>query len=166
MREEVVELVVDSVKKAGIKTIVSLPESKFKELYPVLAADKDFNYIMVTNEGEGVSIAAGAWLAGKKAVMIMENAGLRVATEPLARLGLSHGIPVMMIMCYTGDIGERNWWGIPHGITMEPLLQAMRIPYIVVRKTEDVADAIVRAAKHINVSLYHVAVILTGDVVA
>ena len=166
MREENVQLVLEGLKEAGVEVIVSLPESKFKELYPVLATDKDFRYIMVTNEAEGVSIAAGAWAAGKKPIMIMENAGFRVALEPLARLGLTHGIPVMMVMCYTGDIGERNWWGIAHGQTMEPLLQAMNIPYIVVRKREDVKDALKRAMSHISVSLYHVVVILCGEVVA
>ncbi len=166
MREDAVNLVIESLKEAEVEAIVTLPESKFKELYPALYRDKDFDYIMVTNEAEGVGIAAGYWAGGKKAVMLMENAGLRVAMEPLARLGLTHGIPVMMIMCYTGDIGERNWWGIAHGQTMEPLLDAMNIPYIVVRKKEDVKDAITRAAKHIHVSLYHVAVILAGEVVA
>ncbi|MEL7567347.1 MAG: thiamine pyrophosphate-binding protein [Dehalobacterium sp.] len=166
MKEDAVNLVVEGLKEAGVETIVTLPESKFKELYPVLYNDPDFRYIMVTNEGEGVSIAAGAWAAGKKAVMIMENAGFRVAIEPLARFGQTHGIPVMMIMCYTGDIGERNWWGITHGQTMEPLLKALNIPYIVVRKKDEVKDALKRAMNHISVSLYHVAVILTGEVVA
>lgn len=166
MKEDAVNLVVEGLKEAGVEVIVTLPESRFKELYPVLYKSKDFRYIMVTNEAEGVSIAAGAWAAGKKAIMLMENAGLRVAMEPLARLGLTHGIPVMMVMCYTGDIGERNWWGIAHGQTMEPLLQAMNIPYIVVRKKDEVKDALKRAMSHISVSLYHVAVIIAGEVVA
>lgn len=165
MQEKNVKLVQEALKEAGVEAIVTLPESKFKELYPVLAKDPDFEYIPVTNEGEGVSIAAGFWLGGKKAVMIMENAGFRVAIEPLARLGQTHGIPVLMIMCYTGDIGERNWWGITHGLTMEPLLEAMRIPYIVVRKADEVKDAIKRAVNHISVSLYHTAIILCGEVV-
>lgn len=158
------ELVKEALKEAGVEVIVTLPESNFKELYPALAQDPDFRYIPVTNEGEGVSIAAGCWLGGKKAIMLMENAGLRVALEPLARLGMTHGIPVLMILCNTGDIGERNWWGIAHGKTTKPLLQAMQIPYIEVRKVDEVKDAIKRAVNHISVSLYHVALILGGEV--
>jgi len=166
MKQDAVRLVVEAMKEAGIGTVVTLPESKFKELYPVLHTDPDFRYIMVTNEAEGAGIAAGCWAAGKKAVLLMENAGLRVAMEPLARLGQTHGIPVLMVMCYTGEIGERNWWGISHGQTMEPLLQAMHIPYIVVRKKDELKDAFRRASTHISVSLYHVALILTGEVTA
>ena len=55
--------------------------------------------------------------------------------------------------------------GITHGLTMEPLLEAMRIPYIVVRKADEVKDAIKRAVNHISVSLYHTAIILCGEVV-
>ena len=165
MKKKALDIVLEGFKEAGVEVIVTLPESKFKEMYPVLYRGNDFRYIMVTNEAEGVSIAAGSWLAGKRSIMLMENAGLRVAIEPLSRLGLTHGIPVMMVMCYTGDIGERNWWGIAHGQTTEPLLKALNIPYIIVRKLDEVKDALKRAMDHISVSLYHVAVILAGEVV-
>lgn len=164
MKEEVAKLVRDGLKEAGIDTIIALPDSRLKELYPLLAADPEFRYIPVTNEGEGVSIAAGFWLGGKNPIMIMENAGFRVACEPLARLGLTHGIPVLMILSDVGMIGERNWWGIGHGITMEPLLKAMRIPYLMVKYKDEVAEAIKKSKLHIATSLYHVAIILTGEI--
>ena len=40
------------------------------------------------NEGVGFSVCAGAWLGGKKPVLIMENSGLRVAAEYIARISL------------------------------------------------------------------------------
>jgi len=164
MKEKSVKLVIESLKEAGINTIVILPDSRFKELYPALASDPYFRYIPVTNEGEGVAIAAGVMLGGRGAVMLMENSGLRVAIETLSRLGHTHEIPVFMIMSYVGDIGERNWWGITHGLNMVSLLQAMHIPYIIVRKDDEIKDAIVRAKHHTAVSKYHVAVVLSGEV--
>jgi sulfopyruvate decarboxylase subunit alpha len=98
-----------------------------------------------------------------RAVLLMENSGLRVATEALARVGLTYGIPVFMIMSHRGDIGEVNWWGIAHSLTMEPLLQAMRIPYTIVRDEQQIKPAIKRGIEHITVSLYHMAVVLSGD---
>jgi len=164
MKENAVKLVIESLKEAGVNTIVTLPDSKFKELYPALASDPYFRYIPVTNEGEGVGIAAGVMLGGRGAVMLMENSGLRVAIESLSRLGHTHEIPVFMIMSYIGDIGEKNWWGITHGLNMVSLLHAMHIPYIIVRKNDEVKDAIVRAKRHTAVSKYHVAVVLSGEV--
>lgn len=36
MREEMAELVRDGLKEAGIDTIITLPDSRLKELYPLL----------------------------------------------------------------------------------------------------------------------------------
>ncbi|MBK1452278.1 hypothetical protein, partial [Klebsiella variicola] len=84
--------------------------------------------------GEGAGICGGVFLSGKRAVLVMENSVLRAAIEPLARMGLGGGIPVVMLMSYRGELGENNWWAIPHGQTMEPLLAAMRIPYRVITR--------------------------------
>jgi len=164
MKEQAVNLIVESLKEAQIKNIVTVPDSRFKELYPALASDPYFRYIPVTNEGEGVSITAGIMLGGKGAVMLMENSGFRVAIEALSRLGYTHEIPVFMIMSFVGDIGERNWWGVNHGLNMVPLLEAMRIPFIIVRKNEEVKDAILRGKHHTSVSKYHVAIVMAGEV--
>lgn len=164
MKDSSVQLIIEGLKEAGINTIVTVPDSRFKELYPALANDPYFRYILVTNELEGVSVVAGVMLGGRGAVMLMENSGLRVAIEALSRLGYTHQIPVFMMMSYVGDIGEINWWGINHGLNMKPLLEAMRIPYTVVRKDEEIKDTIIRSKYHAKVSKYHVAVILSGEV--
>ncbi len=164
MKDSALREVVEGFKEIGIETVCALPESRFKELYRELSRSPDFTYVPVTNEGEGVSIAGGVGLTGRRAVMVMENSGLRVACEALARLGLTHGIPVMMMMPYAGDFGEQYSWGIAHGITMEPLLKSLRIPYFIVRREEDIRGTLVRAQRHMNSSRYHVAVILGREV--
>jgi sulfopyruvate decarboxylase subunit alpha len=154
------------LKDAGVKIVCTLPDSYLKPVYQKVSQDPEFEHVPVTNEGEGASIAAGVWLTGRRAALIMENSGLRVATESLARLGLTHGIPVVMFMSYRGDVGEDQWYAIPHGITMEPLLQALRIPYVIVRKEEEIAQSILNAYKTADNSKYHVAVVFGGEVVA
>ncbi len=111
MRTEAVQLAMEGLKEAGVSIVCYLPDSHLKELYEAIVADPELRSVCVTNEGEGVAICGGVWTSGKRAVMIMENSGIRVASEPLARMGLGHGIPVVMIMSYRGEFGERNWWG-------------------------------------------------------
>jgi sulfopyruvate decarboxylase subunit alpha len=142
-----------------------LPDSLLKELYPALDADPDIRTIPVTNEGEGAAIAGGVFLSGARAVLVMENSGLRAATEHLARLGLGAGIPVVMIMSYRGEMGENNWWAVPHGITMEPLLQALRTPYTIVHDVDEIEQAVVNAYETAYASYYHTAVVLGGGIV-
>ncbi|ARP98112.1 thiamine pyrophosphate-binding protein [Pseudorhodoplanes sinuspersici] len=165
MKQSAVDSVIAGLKAAGISVVCYLPDSLFKELYPALDADPDIRTIRVTNEGEGAAICGGIWLSGKKAALVMENSGLRASIEPLARMGMGAGIPVFMLMSYRGDLGENNWWAIPHGMTMEPLLNAMRIPYRVVNREEDIARSIADAVTWSNAAYYHAAVALTGEIV-
>lgn len=165
MRADAVEAVLRGLKRAGVTVATYLPDSLLKELYPALDADNDIRTIPVTNEGEGAAIAGGVFLSGQRAVLVMENSGLRAATEHLARMGLGAGIPVVMIMSYRGEMGENNWWAIPHGITMEPLLQTLRTPYTIVRRVDDVEQAVIDAFETAYASYYHAAIVLGGELV-
>jgi len=142
--------------------VACLPDSGFFELYNLIRDDPALQLVPVTNEGEGVCIAAGAWLGGERAIMVMENSGLRVASEALARLGIKSGIPALLLMSYRGSLGDGNWWAINHGITMEPMLKALRIPYHVLEKDEDIEGSLQRAFKTLNASKHHVAVVIGG----
>ena len=142
MHTSAVEKVIAGLKGAGVSVVCYLPDSLLKDLYPALDRDPDIRTIRVTNEGEGAAICGGVWLSGKRAVLVMENFGLRASIEPLARMGMGAGIPVVMLMSYRGDLGENNWWAIPHGMTMEPLLNAMRIPYRIVDREAAASSAV------------------------
>ena len=165
MKDSAVQAVLRGLKKAGVSIVCYLPDSLFKPLYPALDADPDIRTIRVTNEGEGAAICGGVFLSGKRAALIMENSGLRASVEPLARMGLGAGIPVIMLMSYRGEFGENNWWAIPHGITMEPLLDALRIPYRVVREEAAIEQSIVDAFEWAYTAYYHAAIALGGSIV-
>jgi sulfopyruvate decarboxylase subunit alpha len=165
MKQGAVDAVIRGLKRAGVSIVCYLPDSLFKELYPALDADPDIRTIRVTNEGEGAAICGGVFLSGKRAALVMENSGLRASVEPLARMGLGAGIPVIMLMSYRGDMGENNWWAVPHGITMEPVLKALRIPYAVEREEARIEQAIVDAYELAYSSYYHTAVALSGSIV-
>jgi sulfopyruvate decarboxylase subunit alpha len=165
MNKSAVDKVIKGLKDAGVSVVCYLPDSLLKQLYPALDADRDIRTIRVTNEGEGAAICGGVFLSGKRAALVMENSGLRASIEPLARMGMGAGIPVVMLMSYRGDLGENNWWAIPHGMTMEPLLNAMRIPYRLVDKEADIGRAITDAYSWAYSAYYHTSVVLTGEVV-
>jgi sulfopyruvate decarboxylase subunit alpha len=165
MKQEAVAAVIAGLKDAGVSIVCYLPDSLLKELYPALDADPDIRTIRVTNEGEGAAICGGVFLSGKRAALIMENSGLRAAIEPLARMGMGAGIPVIMLMSYRGQLGENNWWAIPHGMTMEPLLNAMRMPYRIAETPADIRRSIADCFAWSYASYYHSAVVLSGGAV-
>jgi sulfopyruvate decarboxylase subunit alpha len=157
------ELIVQGLKEANVQIVASLPESLLKKLYPMLASDKQFRYIQVSNEIDLPGIVAGAYFGGKRAVMIMENSGLRQAAEPIARLTFGHRIPLVMLMPHRGDLGEDVWWGHGHSETMVPMLEALRIRYWFVYDLDEIVPAIKKALLHADAGQVAVALIFGGE---
>src|ERR1700750_1507664 len=57
------------------------------------------------SEGEAVAIAAGAWLAGRRTVVMCQNSGLGNAVNPLTSLNAPFRIPTLMIATSRGQPG-------------------------------------------------------------
>jgi sulfopyruvate decarboxylase subunit alpha len=165
MLDHAADEVVAGLKEAGIDFVSGLPDGWQRNVHERIDGDPDFTYVPVCNEGVGFSVCAGAWLGGKKTALIMENSGLRVAAEYIARISLGTGVPVVLLLSYRGDVGETEHWGIPHGIVAEPLLDALRIPYLIIRDPEDLRKAVKRAKRISEAQLHPAAVLISGDCV-
>ncbi len=165
MRQHAAEEAVRGLEDAGIDFVSGLPDGWQRNLHEMVEKHDSFHYAPACNEGVAFSMCAGAWLGGKKSALIMENSGIRVASEYIARISLGTGVPVTLLCSYRGDVGETEHWGIPHGIVAEPLLQALRVKYLVVRHVEDLRKSIVRAKRLSEAALHPVAVLISGDCV-
>src|SRR5687767_12724845 len=163
MLEHAADEALRGLEEAGIDFVSGLPDGWQRNLHERVEKAESIRYVPVCNEGVGFSVCAGAWLGGKKPALIMENSGLRVAAEYIARISLGTGVPVTLLLSYRGDVGETEHWGIPHGIVVEPLLQALRIPYLVVRARGELRRAITRAARISEAQLHPAAVLVSGD---
>jgi sulfopyruvate decarboxylase subunit alpha len=157
------ELIVQGLKQAKVEIVACLPESLLKKLYPMLEKDAEIRYIPVSSEIDLPGIAAGAYFGGKRAVMIMENSGIRQAAEPIARLTFGHRIPLVMLMPHRGDLGEDVWWGHGHSETMVPMLDALRIRHWFVYKLDEIVPSIKKALVHADAGQVGVALIFGGE---
>ena len=165
MLQDTAQEALAGLKEAGIDFVSGLPDGWQRRLHELVEADPAIRYVPVCNEGVGFSVCAGAWLGGRKTALIMENSGLRVAAEPIARISLGAGIPVLLLLSYRGDLGDTEHWAVPHAIVAEPLLKALRIPYQVVRRRAELRATIRRAHRLSEAHLQPVAVLVSGDCV-
>lgn len=158
-------LIVEGLKEAQVSIVAGLPESLLKSTYPALAADPAIHYVRVASESDMPGIVAGAYLGGKRAVMIMENSGLRQCCEALARFSFTHHMPLVFLMAFRGGFPEYNWWGHAHAQNMEPILNALRIPFWFIDKLEDIKPRLRRAWIHADSSQWPLALVFTGECV-
>ena len=160
MREQAAVRFIEGLKDAGISFLTVLSESWLYEVHRLAKADQFFTVVPVANEAEGVGICAGTWLGGRKGAILMENSGVRVACEALARL---QGIPVLLLMSYRGDWGDPPWWAANMGATTEPILTALRIPYRVVRHEDEIVPRLTQAVHTMNSHRNHAALLFGGE---
>jgi phosphonopyruvate decarboxylase len=93
----------EELKKMGFTFFSGVPCSFLKNL--INYAINDCQYVAATNEGEAVAIAAGAYLAGEKPVVLMQNSGLTNAVSPLVSLNYPFRIPVLGFVSLRGEPG-------------------------------------------------------------
>jgi len=136
--------IVAGLKKAGIDFVATLPEGKTFELTSAVERDTELTHVPLCREEEGIGICAGAYLAGKKTAIIMQNAGFLNSCNALTTTSLQLQIPILMLIYYAGDIGDRGFTTL--GSVTEPVLQAMGFRSYILRKPEDI-DEILRGAQ-------------------
>ena len=68
--------VVQSLKAQGVTHVIALPDSETRHMYDALVREPSIAMIPIAREGEAICIAAGLWIAGKKPIVMIQNAGL------------------------------------------------------------------------------------------
>ena len=90
---------------AGIEFCLYLPDSGTGALTALCEADPNITTIVCAREDEGIATAAGLFVAGRRAVVIMECSGLGYSGLILARCRLQR-TPVFVLASHGGIIGE------------------------------------------------------------
>jgi sulfopyruvate decarboxylase subunit alpha len=154
--------IIDGLKKAGIDFVATLPDEKMLEVIRTVEKDTGLRHIPLCREEEGIGICAGAYLAGRKTALIMQNAGFLNSCNALTTTCLQFQIPVVLLIYYAGDIGDRGFTTLG-GVT-EPVLQALGIRSYILRKSEDIDETMIGAQILAEDSKKPVAVLLTKSV--
>lgn len=132
----------DALKRAGINFVVSLPCVNLGKIMEMVDCDQNIIHIPVTREEEGFGICAGAFMAGKKPAILMQNSGLGNSVNALASLFELYKIPVMMIMSHRGTKGEFMAAQVPMGKATPKVLDALEIPRINPKTSKEALEII------------------------
>lgn len=137
----------DALKEQRLETIVYVPDIVLADLIRRVEDDPYFTAISPTREEEGVGIVCGAFLGGKRGVLMMQNSGLGNAANAIAGLANPCQIPFLMLINPRGDLGEFNPAQVGMGQALRPILDGLGIQHFTIDRDDDVAPVIAGAAK-------------------
>ena len=157
------QIIYDALKSTGVGLISALPETWLVHLVRMAEEDPDMILVRLNKEEEGVGISAGAHFAGRKSVMMMQNHGFLTCVNGIVSLSQLYKIPLLMLISYRGEMGERDPWQTEGGIATEPVLQALGITYNKLSNPDTVLKELTDAQTLAESSQRPVALLLTRD---
>lgn len=137
--------IIGALKQEEMDFCVALPCTMFKDLLAMM--EEHWDVLKVTREEEGVGICAGAYLAGKKPFMVIQNSGLGNSVNALMSLNRNYDIPLLILVSHRGMEGERIRAQKPMGMATRPLLRALGIPYFGPSKADVMATVRLAASR-------------------
>jgi len=153
----------DALKACGIRLISTLPETWLVHLIRMAEDDPEMILVRLAKEEEGVGISAGAHLAGVRSAMLMQNHGFLASINGIVSCAQLYRIPLLMLISYRGEFGERDPWQTEGGGVTEDLLRSLRIPFSFLDRPEHVAARIAKAQTLALSSNKPVALLLCRD---
>jgi sulfopyruvate decarboxylase subunit alpha len=138
-------VIYDALKACGIRLMSALPETWLVHLIRMAEDDPEMILVRLAKEEEGVGISAGAHLAGVKSAMLMQNHGLLASINGIVSCAQLYRIPLLMVVSYRGELGERDPWQTEGGGVTEDILRALRIPFVMLEQPDHVAQRIADA---------------------
>jgi sulfopyruvate decarboxylase subunit alpha len=150
------------LKQAGINFVAHFGDINLVNLIAAVEEDEEIVDVPLCREEEGIGICEGAYLAGKKPALIMQNEGLFNSCNAIVTTAIQMEIPILMLIYYAGDIGDQ---GFPRtGSATIPILEALGVRYYLLRKAEETNWTLTNAQILCENSERPLAVLLTKDV--
>ena len=97
-------------------------------------------YVPAVREDVAVGMAAGAWMAGRVPMVIMQNSGLGTSLNALVSLSLMYRFPTLLLVTWRGHAGKDAPEHIVMGDISPRLLELIAVPHRVLTAGSVAAD--------------------------
>jgi len=136
------EQFIERLRGQGYSFFTGVPCSLLSGLISCL--EKSPDYLPAVREDAAVGLCAGAYLAGRLPVLLMQNSGLGYSLNAFTSLNLIYRIPVLVIMSWRGHLGKDAPEHIIMGEINEALLKTAGMEYAVLSE-ENAGEALASA---------------------
>jgi sulfopyruvate decarboxylase TPP-binding subunit len=163
-RQEALEAFYDGFKAAGIDFAVFLPDSMLDGVEQLMIERGGIETYQCSREDEGIAMAMGAFLVGKRPVALMEGSGIGMSALILAR-GIVQKTPTLLIAGHNSTLGERYDYHGATRLVTEPVLRALDIPCHVLFDPGEIRKVIVEAQATIEGQRIPVGILVPSHVI-
>jgi len=139
----------DAFKIAGIDFVVFLPDSLLDGLEQMILQRKEIETFQCAREDEGIGIAMGAFLVGRRPIVMMEGSGIGLSALVLAR-GVVQRTPTLLLIGHNSTLGERFEHHAATRLVAEPVLRELGIPRYVVYDPKEISTVVIEAQKTVE----------------
>jgi sulfopyruvate decarboxylase alpha subunit len=134
-----------ALKTADVRQVSYVPDAGHAALIKLFADDPTVASVPLTTEEEGIALAAGAWLGGQRAALLMQSSGVGNCINLLSLAAIGR-FPLLTLVTMRGEWGEFNPWQMPMSRATQPVLEAMGVRVYRAESTDEVADVVSAAA--------------------
>ncbi len=152
--------VYSALKDARIRQIGYVPDAGHAHLIEAARADPDMRAVVLTTEEEGIALAAGGWLGGDRAALLMQSSGVGNCINMLS-LPVNCRMPFLTLVTMRGEWAEFNPWQVPMGSATPAVLAAAGVHVRRADSPVDVAEIVAASAALAFDSAVSVAVLLS-----
>jgi sulfopyruvate decarboxylase alpha subunit len=147
------------LKKAEIRQVAYVPDAGHAHTIRQAKDDPEILDIVLTSEEEGVAVAAGAWLGGDRAVLLMQSSGVGNCVNMFSLLE-SCRFPFLTIVTMRGEYAEFNPWQGPMGRATQGAMELMGITVLRVEDPAEVEETVSAAVDSVFLAGERVAVLM------
>jgi len=133
-----------ALKSADIRQIGYVPDAGHARLIELVQADPAIRAVSLTTEEEGIALAAGAWLGGQRAALLMQSSGVGNCINMLS-LAKACRFPLTMLVTMRGEWAEFNPWQVAMGSKTQAALELMDVLVYRVEQEVDAAETVAAA---------------------
>ena len=126
-----------ALKAARITQLGYVPDAGHAELIEAAHADPEMRAVVLTTEEEGIALAAGAWLGGQRAVLLIQSSGVGNCVNMLSLIATCR-FPLLALVTMRGEWAEFNPWQVPMGRATPKAFEIMGVQ---VQRIDDGAQA-------------------------
>lgn len=154
----------DVLRSLDVTIAAYVPDGGHADLIRRMHDDPAVAAVPLTTEEEGVALVSGAWIGGRRGVLLMQSSGVGNCVNMLSLVKTCR-FPLLALVTMRGEWGEFNPWQVPMGSATQQVLELMDVKVFRASDPSEVAPTVEAATRMAFLGGTPVAVLLSQKLI-